>query len=694
MFVLRYVVTFLLHIIALKTVLAEDTPDGFPETLTKETFKNTLQNGLHIVEFFSPYCDHCKALAPKWKETWQKFHEEGEKLGIAFNQVDCIESGDLCDEEDISYYPEIRLYNKNGFIKEYPERAKRTVENMIKYARKEVANSDNYDSEEMETSKSAEIEDIEFIDMIAGKGKETYLISFWPTVDVENFDVGVQNTFSDCDNCIPFQRTWNKVSNELALVGVKTGHLNCVKYKRLCKQLGFKDLTAEMSNGRPRNPRVALVLPDKATNNLFMFNQEFTIETKPYIEFAKSLHENNKLSSISVRELESLADYTFNFDPNALLKIDSGRVHLVFAYDEKTVVPEDFHVLEYLLEPLTKYPQITLYKSTDNLFTSIKRRYSTLSRNTKKVNEDYVELKSISQLPTFFIFKDGELVPEVYHGYSTTEMRNPELIMKWVKENSLPFITKVDSGNFQDLINFENDIFSSMTLLMVNDTQDEPNRKMSETDLKNLVSGHYDFENERIEYMYDLILERRSKKKKLVKELKEKKGGDQEAVSAMRYEILHEDSLRSFIGYMTVSMANEILTETFDTPLNLNLTSGQIAIIDTANKRLFLNDINGTRLHSAGRELFAKSLLSINIPEKFGDLNYLNALNYFSLSETRSPSRHFSIFNILTFIFVTAICLLCRKQYQNRKIRNHYNAKRNTIGILGRRDKKEKKFSE
>lgn len=68
-----------------------------------------------FIEYFSPYCHHCRDFAP----TWSKLVQETKGLadpGIQLAQVNCVVYGDLCEENKITYFPQLNLYRNGEFI--------------------------------------------------------------------------------------------------------------------------------------------------------------------------------------------------------------------------------------------------------------------------------------------------------------------------------------------------------------------------------------------------------------------------------------------------------------------------------------------------------------------------------------------------------------------------------------------------
>ena len=82
-------------------------------TLTSATFdKRVLKDeAIWMVEFFAPWCGHCKALAPEWKRAAAELAPRGVKLGA----VDCTapESEPLCGRFGVQGFPTILTFGRD-----------------------------------------------------------------------------------------------------------------------------------------------------------------------------------------------------------------------------------------------------------------------------------------------------------------------------------------------------------------------------------------------------------------------------------------------------------------------------------------------------------------------------------------------------------------------------------------------------
>ncbi|KAJ3977353.1 thioredoxin-like protein [Lentinula raphanica] len=107
---------------------AQDASDVL--TLTASDFSAKVDNEpLILVEFFAPWCGHCKALAPHYEEAATALKEKDIKVA----KVDCVDQADLCQANGIQGYPTLRVY-KNGTPSEYqgPRKADGIISYMIK----------------------------------------------------------------------------------------------------------------------------------------------------------------------------------------------------------------------------------------------------------------------------------------------------------------------------------------------------------------------------------------------------------------------------------------------------------------------------------------------------------------------------------------------------------------------------------
>ncbi|KAG8953618.1 protein disulfide-isomerase precursor [Tulasnella sp. 424] len=98
--------------------------------LTSENFESTVnKESLILVEFFAPWCGHCKSLAPQYEEAATTLKEKGVPLA----KVDCVDQADLCSAQGVTGYPTLKVF-RNGESSTYggPRKADGIIAYMLK----------------------------------------------------------------------------------------------------------------------------------------------------------------------------------------------------------------------------------------------------------------------------------------------------------------------------------------------------------------------------------------------------------------------------------------------------------------------------------------------------------------------------------------------------------------------------------
>lgn len=671
----------------------------FPDPIPGANFSKEMSQGLHLVDFFSPYCSHCKRLEPTWKKAWEQFATEHKDLSLTFSRVDCVASGDICNQENIEYYPTIRLYGPEGAIKNYPSDYERTVEDLIKFAKDEALDPNNYADADL-VSKSVGLTDVEVIQLLAGNGESPYLISFWPTDKISK--EGLEAEFIDCAQCTPFKRIWKLLSNRLLGDHIKTGHVSCVKSPVLCKELGFDNLVPSDNDSNERDPRVALILPQKKSNNLFIFpKKEVVIDSKVYEDFATRITHNNNAPYISKVDIYNMMQKDMNFKENSKNNIKNQGIHLVFSYDPKTVVPEDFDVLEHLIGPLQNLPNVYLHQINESLIdvtkTGYRNMYATIKNRDAEsdplvLNENSLVLNTITQLPTFFIFRDGDTISQVFPGYSSTETRNAELILSWVSLFAKPLYSEVTPKNFNKFIEEDRDVFSTIVLLIA-DSKNLEFTKASTEWIGNINIAGYEYEHDRMDEMYDNILKERADKQEYIAYLKSIEAKKDKVVDATLLDVAHVNNLRLSQAYYDIAKYDANMSWLKKTILKEPLKAGDVVVIDRLSGRVFQHDSSGDVIDATSIPRLRDILLSVSLPDKTAVKTPEYTLLDIKKSETNNRKSNFNISstdNKVLLLIIVIVCMLLatrsKKIYRKYKTNKTYKNKRDTVGILGKNE--------
>ncbi|ANB15805.1 protein disulfide isomerase EPS1 [Sugiyamaella lignohabitans] len=448
---MAYVVTFCVLISLTTAAPAEknkkpvDGPNS-PVYLSKQNFTSTIENGTWWVDFFSPYCPHCIALAPDWTKAWDLLNEEEdveELYDFHMAKVDCVEQGDLCNDQDIGGYPNLRLFRNGKNIKQYLD-GDRTPEALVKFARDNFldtpeSSSLSYSKTTQATATGADARNVKATSSVSrafpqytggtavvnsvfpGSVKETGSPA-GPTFpegapNPEGISVPLDHTsfirkvtattdswfikfYSPrCPHCNDMKPAWMEMAH--ALRGkINVGEVNCDTQRQLCKDVGIDALPGLFHfSGTTKTPY----------NSLRGFSD--------LLDFAKGAAEAKDLATVNTfQELGSIVDET------------KDKATFVYFYD-KTTVSEDFEAMRRVALNTLDYSRI--YKSNSTELA------------TKLGVKHFPSLYAVSDTETA---KWIELVAP-----SPKDIRDHQHISNWIKEIWLSFVPQLTPMNAQDI---------------------------------------------------------------------------------------------------------------------------------------------------------------------------------------------------------------------------------------------------
>lgn len=108
--------------------LSNNDKDGFVSEISK--------HGTVLVEFFAPWCGHCKRLAPEYSKAATALLANDPPVPLA--KVDCTSDmgKDLCSEYGVSGYPTLKIFKDGAFASEY--QGPREADGIVKYMKNQV----------------------------------------------------------------------------------------------------------------------------------------------------------------------------------------------------------------------------------------------------------------------------------------------------------------------------------------------------------------------------------------------------------------------------------------------------------------------------------------------------------------------------------------------------------------------------
>eukprot|EP00039_Didymoeca_costata_P017413 m.322590 g.322590 ORF g.322590 m.322590 type:complete len:380 (-) comp16533_c0_seq30:2532-3671(-) len=182
--------------------------------LSDQNFDKTAEIGFTFVKFFAPWCGHCKAMSPAWKNLALKFISH-ERVKIA--EMDCTTNKNTCETNGIRGYPTMILFRDGEQLAKYENR--RTVEKWSDFILEHLNEKEESTTETLDDQQDQSllyVNDKTFTEALAGKTAFVSFCTSWST------------------GCAKLEQIWQDISIEVAITFAV---IDCEESPETCSRL-------------------------------------------------------------------------------------------------------------------------------------------------------------------------------------------------------------------------------------------------------------------------------------------------------------------------------------------------------------------------------------------------------------------------------------------------------------------------
>lgn len=414
---------------------------ALPGYLNEDLFRKEINQKLTLVEFFSPYCHHCKDFYPTWEQTYKEFHDEMEELGVSMRQVDCVESGDLCMQQEVFFYPNLRLYGPSGtkgkYLQSFPRMLGKTPENIKNFLR-EAYSEFNSGIEFKSLSKELNATEIKLL--TTGEFDKSWFVTLFPSSNEQwrHTEKSEKDKFDNCPDCLDYKLTWDRLSNQIQS-RFNAGHINCLDHTDLCAELGFKE--------RSKTPKFKYFLPKSVGLNTLEYKEEISLKNMKL--HSDKLFENSQYEKITSGGIPDLLDYRPGLFHKPIKQSYPlrNKIAIVYYYDDAQDNEEDRKILPKILDlindsPFNLYLYTAKHKKIDrDVREQAENMIKYINYNDKteyKFDELQYLTKTATKKPTLLILRENTLITPVYQTFDSADINDFKKVKKFILENQYP----------------------------------------------------------------------------------------------------------------------------------------------------------------------------------------------------------------------------------------------------------------
>jgi protein disulfide-isomerase len=540
-----------------------------------DDLEDTIKSGYWMVEFFSPYCGHCKHFAPTWQTMYEFYYTDDpvpqsqgaendlnsftKYYDFHFGKVDCVANGDACASMKINSFPTIVLFKDGERVKEntgaqnlafmstwveetletikrgsrikggpkLPKVGDHTVDKPLpEPAPLEKAITSSKPTSTKSTVKATKI--AKPIPNAAGKSQDLTAESFQRQVTMTHDPWFIKFYAPWCPHCQHMAPNWEGMARKME-GKVNIGEVNCDIEKRLCRDVKVKGYpTILFFRGGERIEYDGL----RGLGDLIHYAQ-------------KTMAVEEGVRDVTAAEFEELEE--------------TEEVIFLYCYDQATT-SEDFIALERLVMSLIGHAK--LVKSSD----------PALSQRFK-----------ISTWPRLLVSRDGK--PSYYEALSPQTMRDYRRVLDWMQSVWLPLVPELDATNAREIMDGKLVVLGILS-------RDRPEEFASaKREIKNAALEWIDKQTQ----SFQLARQERRDAKQLRIEEAEDRNNERALRSAKSIRIDMNDLDRKEVGFAWVD--GVFWERWIRTTYGISVRDGERVVInDEANKRYWDNTVTGNSI--------------------------------------------------------------------------------------------------